>query len=207
MPVRTAPAARGGPIHEAMQIHEPTLALTLSADFVSSPGFELLSNVTLAAAAAWLAASAFESWRRRSANLTPVASAEVNVDARPGFLDVDHDARGAAVARGDAYAAKLTKREAEAARRAAESAVSGTTPGGRLAGLAAAAMSVFTLASMVFGACTQIAWMGRYAEDLSAPGRLLSIVRAHPWATAAAAFVVLFHVHRYVRNRRWSGRS
>ncbi len=191
-----------------MKLLDPDTHLALlQGEYVSTSQMELLSRLTLGVAAAWLAWSAFEGWRQRASNLTAVASAPANPNARPGFLDVDHAARGAAVDRGQAYDAKLSAREAEAERLAARATVESAARGSRLAGFAAAAMSVFTLASMVFGACTQIAWMGRYAEDLSAPGRLASIIEGHPYATAAAALVVLFHVYRYVSSRRWSRRA
>lgn len=163
------------------------------------PAADVLYWGTAAVGAAYLALSGFAAWRRRAANLTPVDGAEAS-GVRPDFLRVDHDARSAALVRGEAFATDLDERErAESARR---TEAARRTGGGFFAG----AMSVVTLVSMVAGSLLQVRWIGKYAEDLTAQGRLAAIVRSHPYAFAVAVVVVVYQLWRFVSERRWESR-
>lgn len=171
----------------------------LQAAFEATVASEAFFAATAVAGGLWLAASGFLAWRRRAANLTPVAAATA-AGVSPDFLRVDHASRSAALERGDAFEARLQAREAAEA--AAGAAAEAVTPASRLTGLVAALMSAFTLVSMVFGAVMQVRWIGHYAEDLSAPGRVAEIVRAHPVAFGVSIAVALLQITRFARARR-----
>lgn len=170
--------------------------------FEATVSSETFFVATAAIGAAWLGLSALGAWRRREANLTPVGAPDAAAAARPDFLNVDHGSRAAALERGDAFEARLAAAEAAEAAAAAAAARGAAGTAERATGLVALAMSLFTLVSMVFGAVMQVRWIGHYAEDLSAPGRALEVVRAHPIAFALSLAVAALQITRFVRARR-----
>lgn len=174
-------------------------AVDLERLFESTLASETFFNATVIAGCLWLAVTGFMAWRRQAANLTPVSSGPVGRGDSPDFLKVDHAARATALERGDTYERELTAREIQAA--AASDPASSTE---RIGGTLALFMSGFTLVSMVFGSVMQVRWIGHYAEDLSAPGRIAEIVRAHPVAFGVAIAVALLQVVRFARSRRTS---
>lgn len=166
----------------------------LDAAVETSFSTDLLYGVGIAAGTVYLATTAFLSWRRRTMNLTPVASTAANPAARPGFLDVDKQARSAALERGDAFEATLRAREASAAGDVPESA--------KKFSLVAMVMSAFTLVTMLVGSVWQISFIGRYAEQLSAKGRLIAMVKEHPVAFAVSMVVCAVQVVTFFAERR-----
>jgi hypothetical protein len=167
------------------------------------PLIDRLFQITIAVAAVWLALSLFVYWRRRAANLTPVTAARKSKDAQPDFLNVDHEARRAAIERGEAFERQLEIREAEEARAAAAAALGPATSGRRLAKLAALVMSIFTLVTMIAGSIGNIGRMGEYMQQLSAPERLLAVVRNHPIGTGVMVLVIAAFLFQYFYERKW----
>ncbi len=129
--------------------------------------------------------------------MTPVFSATANPGARPDFLNIDQGARSAALERGDAFEERLRTREAEQANAAFAPAEKGFC-------IFAFLLSSFTLVSMLFGSIWQVTWIGRYAEEFSAQGRLAAIVKDHPIAFTVAVAVCVLQVVRFVREKRKS---
>jgi hypothetical protein len=145
----------------------------------------------------------FVYWRRRAANLTPVTAPRRNKDAQPEFLNVDHKARKAAIERGEAFERQLDIREAEEARMAERVALGAATSGRRLAKLAALLMSIFTLGTMIVGSIGNIGRMGEYMQQLSAPDRIVEVVRNHPIGSLVLALVIAATVYQYFHERKW----
>lgn len=173
-----------------------SLTVDLGSAFEASSTSEVVYAAAAVVGGLWLAATAFTGWRRRAANLTPVADGPSGRGPSPDFLRVDEAGRSAALERGDAFEARLSAREAAEA-----AALEAATPIERTGGIVALCMSLFTVVSMVFGAVMQVRWIGHYAEDLSAPGRVLEIVRAHPVAFAISLFVAVLQIVRFARSR------
>jgi len=164
------------------------------------PLITLLLNVTMAVAAVWLALTVFIWWRRSASNLTPVQAAGKNKSAQPDFLKVDHAARDAAIARGAAYDEALEKRarqEAMAGKRRPASVAS------RLAGLLSFLMSIFTLATMIYGAIFQVSRMGSMMQEYSSIERIGAVIANHPIAFAVTSLVIIVHVYRFFKSRQW----
>lgn len=165
------------------------------------PLIDLLLNITMVVAAIWLVLTIFILWRRNASNLTPVQAAGRKGDAQPDFLNVDHGAREAAIARGQAYDATLDKREAEA--RAREAGRRPVSLAGRLAGIISLLMSLFTLATMIYGAIFQVSRMGSLMEEYSSVERMGAVIANHPIAFAVTTLVIVVHVYRFVKRRQW----
>ena len=182
-----------------MQTPEPFATVSpralLDAAVETPVSTDLLYGLAIAAGCVYLGATAYFSWRRKSMNLTPVTSAGANPAARPDFLNVDKDARSAALERGDAFEASLRAREASAA--------AGDTPeAAKKFSLVAMVMSAFTLVTMLVGSVWQISFIGRYAEQLSAKGRLAAMVQEHPVAFAVSMVVCIVQVVTFFAERR-----
>lgn len=165
------------------------------------PLIDLMFNITMVVVAVWLAITVFVWWRRSASNLTPVNAAGKNEAAQPDFLKVDHKARGEAQAKGDAFGKALDKRErAEAAARAGRPQRSAAQ---KIAGLLSFLMSLFTLATMIFGAIWQISRMGQMMREYSTLERLFAVVQNHPISFTVAVLVIGFHVFRFISDRQW----
>ena len=169
------------------------------------PLIDRLIQITVVVAAIWLALSVFVWWRRRAANLTPVTAARRSKSAQPEFLKVDHDARRAAIERGEAFERQLEIREAEEAR-AAMAALAPATTAGRLARIAALVMSLFTLVSIVIGAMLNIGRMGELMQQYSSAERIAAVIRNHPVGTAVLVLVILAALYQFFQERRWRPR-
>lgn len=168
------------------------------------PLLDLLFKATIAAAAIWLALSLFVYWRRRAANLTPVTAPSRSKAAQPDFLNVDHAARREAIERGEAFERQLEIREAEERRTAAAAALKPATTGRRLAKIVTFIMSVFTLGTAVVGSIMDVSRMSGHLEQLSAPERLMEIIRAHPIGTAVVVTVIAGTVFKFFYERKWA---
>ncbi len=173
-----------------------------SAHWISAPWVRVAYGTTVGVAALWLAADTFARWRRRAANLTPVATATAT-SSQPGFLQPDHEAREAALERADAYEQHLREREAAERQAAAERAAESAVGVKRLTGAMTLFMSLFTLASMIAGTVWQVTWIGTVAERYTAIEKLEAVIRAHPLAFTVAVLVIGYHVFDFIAERRW----
>ena len=165
------------------------------------PLIDLLFNLTLAAAGIWLAVTVFVLWRRHASNLTPVNAASKSRRAQPDFLKVDQKARDEAIARGESFDKELERREREEAAEAAGKRH--MTLSERIASFVSFYMSLFTLATMVFGAIFQVSRMGSMMQEFSSIERILTVIQNHPIAFTVASLVVIFHVYRFFAHRQW----
>ncbi len=126
-----------------------------------------------------------------------------NKDAAPDFLSVDHKARAEAQAKGEAFEKALDKRERDEARAAANAGRTRRTASEQIAGLLSLFMSLFTLATMIFGAIWQISRMGQLMQEYSTLERLLAVVQNHPISFTVAVLVIGYHVFRFISDRQW----
>lgn len=167
------------------------------------PLIDLLFNITMVAVAIWLAITVFVWWRRSASNLTPVNAADKNRKAQPDFLSVDHKARAEAVQRGETFDREIERREREEARAAAQTQRPRTTVSQQLARFVSFFMSLFTLATMIFGAIFQVSRMGSMMREYSTAERIVAVVQDHPISFTVAGAVILFQVYRFFVDRNW----
>ncbi len=167
------------------------------------PLIETMLNITLITAAIWLALTVFVWWRRNASNLTPVHAAGKNKSADPDFLSVDNKAREAAKAKGEAFEKDLARQEREAERAAARGERPPASATRRIAGFVSFLMSLFTLATMIFGAIWQISRMGQLMQEYSTTERILAVVQNHPVSFTVAVLVIGFQVYRFFSDRQW----
>ena len=163
------------------------------------PLITMLLNVTMAVALVWFLATVFVWWRRQASNLTPVQAAGKKRAAQPDFLNVDQTARAEAIARGAAFDETLEKREREEAR----ANVKRISLAGRIAGLISLVMSLFTLATMIYGAIFQVSRMGSLMEEYSSFERMGTVVANHPIAFAVTTLIIVVHVYHFFKRRQW----
>ncbi len=168
------------------------------------PFLDRLFEITIIAAAIWLALAVFVYWRRRAANLTPVTAPGKSKSAQPDFLNVDHKARREAIDRGEAFERQLDVREAEEAKTAAAAALKPAMTGRRIAKIVTFLMSIFTMGTAVIGSIMDVSRMSSYMAELSAPERVLAVIRAHPVGTAVVLFVVGVTIYKYFHERKWA---
>jgi len=167
------------------------------------PLIDFLMNATLICVAVWVLISLFVYIRRRASNLTPVHSAKTNKKASPDFLKVDTKARKQAIERGDDFEKDLRRAEKEEARAHARALRGKATLGQKIAGLASLLMSLFTLATMVFGAIFHVSRMGTMMTNYSSGERITKVIETHPIAFSVAAFVIFYQIYRYFAGRKW----
>lgn len=165
------------------------------------PLIDLLFNLTMAAAGVWMAITVFVVWRRRSSNLTPVNLPSKNRKSQPDFLKVDHKAREAAIKRGEGFEKELERRERDEARRAARHRRSPATIGQRIAGIVTLIMSLFTLASMIYGSIFTVTRMGGMMEEYSTQERIIAVIQAHPIAFVITILVIFARIFTFFMNR------
>ena len=161
------------------------------------PIIELLFNLTMAAAAVWLAATVFVMWRRYASNLTPVMAAEKNRKADPDFLKVDKKAREQAIRRGESFEKELQRREIEAntsGKRSAGSMIQ------HLSGLMALVVSASTLLSMLLGAYLSVFRMGEMWEGLSGADRLMELWDKYPVPIIISLIVLVAQIYVFFQK-------
>lgn len=163
------------------------------------PLITLMLNATMAVAIIWLLITVFVWWRRQASNLTPVQAAGKTRAAQPDFLRVDKEARAEAIARGEAFDETLDKREREAARGGRRP----VTFAGRMASLLSLVMSLFTLATMIYGAIFQVSRMGSLMEQYSSVERIGAVIANHPIAFSVTALIILVHIYYFFKRRQW----
>lgn len=166
------------------------------------PMIDRMFDITIIAAAIWLALTIFVYWKRRAANLTPVTAARRSKKAQPEFLKVDHKARRAAIERGQAFERSLEQREEEEARAAALAALKPAARAGRVAKIAALITSVFTLIAMIFGTILNVGKMGELMQQYSTTQRLAAIIQNHPVGTTVAAVVIAAGLYQFFHERK-----
>lgn len=167
------------------------------------PLIDLLFNLTMASAGIWLGITVFVLWRRASSNLTPVNAAEKNRKAQPDFLKVDKKARAEALERGETFDKELERRERAAAKEASRGKRSPATVGQKLARFLSFFMSLFTLATMIFGAIFQVTRMGQMMKEYSTLDRIIAVIQNHPISFTVATLVIVFQVYRFISERNW----
>lgn len=167
------------------------------------PLIELLFNLTILTVVAWLTITVFVWWRRSASNLTPVNAAEKNKKAEPDFLSVDTSAREAAEARGEAFGKDLDRQEKEAAKAAARGGRPARSTTQHIAGLVSFLMSLFTLATMIFGAIWQVSRMGQLMQEYSTAERIFAVIQNHPISFSVAVLVIGFQIFRFFSDRQW----
>ncbi len=160
---------------------------------------EWLLWVTVAAAVLWLLLTLFIYARRRASNLTPVTAADPKKNVAPDFLEVDHKARAAQIARGEAYEKELDAREAAEAAAAARAGKQMTLLQ-RFAGLATLLLSVFSLASTAVGVIWQV---DRIGGVLSQGDKLGVVLQKYPIPFAVCTFVIGYYVVAYFVQKQW----
>lgn len=170
------------------------------------PLIDTLFRITIVVALVWLLLALVAWWRRRAYNLTVASTASRSEKAQPDFLKVDHKAREAAIERGAAHEDFLEEREREEALAALKAAKDPLSLTERLAGLAAFLMSLFTLATMVFGAVTNVSKMGEALESVGSVEKIQKVVADHWLGTLVAVFVIVWHVYKYFGDRKWKER-
>lgn len=167
------------------------------------PLIDLLFNLTMATVGIWLALTVFVWWRRSASNLTPVNAADKNKNAQPDFLKVNKAARAEALERGEAFDKEIERREREEARAQAKSSQASLTLTHRAARFLSFFMSLFTLATMIFGAIFQVTRMGDMMKEYSTFDRILTVVQNHPVSFSIAMLVIIFQIYRFFTDRKW----
>lgn len=167
------------------------------------PLIDLLFNLTMATVGTWLALTVFVWWRRSASNLTPVNAADKNKKAQPDFLKVDKAARAEALERGEAFGKEVERREREEARAQSKGGRPTLTVSQRAARFLSFFMSLFTLATMIFGAIFQVTRMGDMMREYSTFDRIVTVVQSHPISFSIAALVIIFQIYRFFVDRNW----
>ena len=108
-----------------------------------------------------------------------------------------------AIARGEAHENLLDERERAEALAALQAAKHPLSLSQRLAGFAAFLMSLFTLATMAFGAVTNVSRMGETLQSVGSFEKIRMVVADHWFGTAVAVFVIGWHVYKYFGDRKW----
>lgn len=164
------------------------------------PFIDSLFTITLVLTIIWVVLSVFLMWRRRASNLTPVNAASKSKAAQPDFLSVDQKSRQAAIERGEGFDKELERRERSEAGEPKKSALSMSQ---QIASIITFLMSLFTLATMIYGAIFQVSRMGMLMQEYSSVERIYTIVERHPIAFVFASMVVIFHIYHFVSQRKW----
>lgn len=167
------------------------------------PLIDTLFRITIVIALVWLLLALVAWWRRRAYNLTVASTASRSKKAQPDFLRVDEKARKAAIERGEAHEEVLEEREREEALAALKAAKDPLSFSQRLAGFAAAAMSIFTLSTVIFGAVTNVTRMGEALQAVSSFEKIRIIIVNNWLGTLIALFVIVWHIYKYYADRKW----
>ena len=73
----------------------------------------------------------------------------------------------------------------------------------RLARFVSFFMSLFTLATMIFGAIFQVTRMGDMMREYSTTERILTVIQNHPISFTIAGLVIVFQIYRFFVDRNW----
>ncbi|MBI1339105.1 hypothetical protein GC169_02680 [bacterium] len=162
---------------------------------------DILYTGTLVATGIWLAIWLFITLRRRASNLTPVQAARVKKDAKPDFMKVDHEARKAAMERGEAFVKELDERDVSEGD--APVPPKQLTLAERVSRIASLLFAVFSLLATLFTVISQVERMSTSIERVSSMDRFMALVTEHPIPFAVATFVIIFHISRFFTRKRW----
>ena len=155
--------------------------------------------INVLVAAIWVMLTLVVYMRRKASNLTPVNVADAKKSAAPDFLNVDHKARQAQIARGEAFEKDLSKREK--AEDADGHKARQASWWRRLAGFATLLISVFSLVSTAIGVIGQV---DRIGGALKHTDQLGVIVQKYPIPFAVCAFVISYYVVMFFVQKQWS---
>jgi hypothetical protein len=161
------------------------------------PLIDVLFRISVAITLFWLFLALVAWWRRRAYNLTVASTAGRSKKAQPDFLRVDEKARKAAIARGEAHEEFLQDREER------EDTKDPLSFSQRMAGLASLVMSIFTLATVVFGAIKNIQDMGKAYKSLGAFDKVQKALVDHWFGTSLAVFVIGWYIYKYFADKKW----
>ena len=167
------------------------------------PLIDLMFRITMGLALVWLLLSLIGWWRRRAYNLTVASTAKRNKKAQPEFLSVDEKARKEAIDRGRGHEEALAKREADEALATLKAAKEPITWASRMASAATFLMSLFTLLTGFSGAIFGVGRLGGYLEEATTSGRLEYVLREHTIGCAIVAFVIGYHIWRFIAEEKW----
>jgi len=155
--------------------------------------------VNVVVAAIWVMLTLVVYMRRKASNLTPVTAADAQKSAAPDFLNVDHKARQAQIARGEAFEKELSKREAAEAAEGHKAQQASLWR--RLAGFATLLISVFSLVSTAIGVIGQV---DRIGGALKQADQLGVILQKYPIPFAVCAFVIGYYVVMFFVQKQWA---
>jgi hypothetical protein len=158
--------------------------------------------INVAVAVVWVTLMVVVHLRRQASNLTPVNAPHARKSAAPDFLKVDHKARKAQIARGEAYDDQLTQREE--AEEEAGRAVKQVTLLSRLAGVATFLVSIFSLVATAVGVLTQV---DRIGGTMSQVDQLGVVIQKYPIQFAVCAFVIGYYVVMFFVQKQWMPRA
>jgi hypothetical protein len=147
---------------------------------------------------AWLVLAILGALHRRAYNLTKAETARPRAED-PSFLKVDHEAREAALARGDAYVRPADRETGEkaAARTAPSSSIWAflCRLGVILVAVAHFGVVVVSVADATYNA-------ERVVQDISASDRFTAIVSKYWLGLSLGAIVLAAEIVRFVQSRR-----
>ncbi|MBL8136684.1 MAG: hypothetical protein JNL48_08695 [Acidobacteria bacterium] len=143
----------------------------------------------------WLVGSVVGAWHRRHYNLTRADRAG-GTPVRPDFLDVNRNAREAAIARGKAYDRTLDAREAAAA---PVTAVESLTFWSRLGALGAA---LLTLLVTVIGTITKVQALEASVQQVGTWDQFVQTIADHKVGAALAVAIIGTNVVVFVQSSR-----
>lgn len=143
----------------------------------------------------WLVGSIVGAWHRRHYNLTRADRAGGS-PVRPDFLDVNHKAREAAIARGKAYDRTLDAREAAAA---PATAVAAVTLWSRVAALGTA---LLTLLVTIVGTVTKVQALEASVQQVGTWDQFVQTLADHKVGAALAVAIIGTNVVVFVQSSR-----
>ncbi len=167
------------------------------------PLIEIAFWITATITVVWWSIAVFIYLRRSASNLTPVQVARKKRADTPDFLSVDHKARDEALKRADAFERDLSEKEAAEARAAVKADRGAWWLAGTVARLMSLFMSLFTLATMIYGSIWQVSRMGSLMREYSTLERIGAVISEHPIAFTIASIVIAYHVWRFFADRKW----
>jgi hypothetical protein len=167
------------------------------------PLINTLFKITIVLAIIWIVLALIAWWRRSAYNLTVASTADRSKKAQPDFLNVNKEARGEAIERGDKHEddiAERERKEALAALNAGKQPLSATQ---RLASAASFLMSLFTLLTAMSGAVLNVGAMGDHVSKLTTAGKLKYLIYEHTFGCLVVLFVIGYHIWKYFHDRKW----
>jgi hypothetical protein len=137
---------------------------------------------------AWLVAEGVRAAHRRAYNLTKVETTAGSASLQPSFTKVDHEARKAALARGDEYAAQRAAAEADPVASGRK-----LPPWGKLARMASQVVAAAVVALVPPTA-------NGMADRLNLKVSVTDVAKQYPFGVGLAVLVLIISVVQLVRG-------